>query len=189
MQSQTQIQRTLDQSQAQLHQKLDQVLQYQSLTSNTHRQGGQAENLADCADVSAVGITVSRTRCTCAWQSTSIRMPMFLGTLFIGYAAARRTGWCQGWCSSHKETKYWLQYLFPTWFLRYALQFEAKVSNDNSTIRCCLTVTQIIPTDHVVYDLLELEDVDAIRNLLVSGQLCINAQDNIYNVPLLNVRQ
>ena len=176
MQSQTELQRTLDQ-----------ILRLQQSTSSTTSQSHQYASFGEASNISGIQMSVSRTRCACPLRAVSAQHSTILGVLFTGYAAAPRTGPCRGHCSRHKEMKIWLHYVFPSWFLQYAIRFEAGSGRDSGTIRCSLTVAQTITHDHVVWDLIDIDDFDAIKSLIISGQLSVDAQtfDPFHNTALL----
>ena len=62
------------------------------------------------------------------------------------------------------------------------------MSSFSQKIRCSLTISQIIPPNHVIWDLVQIGNADAIRNLLVSNQISIDAQDSFTGSTPLRVR-
>ena len=130
-------------------------------------------------ELSSIEISVARltshtpaTRCSCRRQRTSFYVQTFLGSLFMCYTAyleAHRDR------LAYKTRSIVVQYVFPTWFLRYMICFGTKWS-PGRTMSSSLTIAQVIPSSHIVYDLITLEDIEGLRNLLVSDQIYIEAQ-------------
>ena len=132
--------------------------------------------------MASVEITVSRStykglemKCGCSCKRTSVYMQTFFGTLFMCYTAAPVLHHGSRSCPHHRAKEVLVSYLFPTWFLRYMLCFETKWSPSRA-ITYSLTVAHVIPIDHAVYDLIVAEDLDGIKELLLSEQISIEAQ-------------
>ena len=163
-------------SQVELRGRLDDLILLLASRHGAVHQGRQDSSLANASDFEGVGISLLRTQCHCPLKSTSVQLSSFLGSLFMGYVAAPRTSRCRRNCPLHKKSKYKLQFFFPAWFLRYAIMFEATGSTNSGPISCSLNVVQVIPYDHIIWDLIEREDLDGIKNLLGSGEVQIDAQ-------------
>ena len=143
------------------------------------------ENAPDASSfevsVSRLGQNVSRPRCNCRRQQMSVQLNTFLGSLFLGYAAAP----VRGSCSHHSETELRLIYCFPLWFLNYALLLMTKLSM-SGTISCSLTITQTLPDNHIIFDLLEVGDAQGITKMISSSQMSIRAVNQFpwFSTPL-----
>ena len=170
----------ISQSQTRIESALGQVLSIQLLGSNTGRRphSGVLPN----SSLSSVELSVSRSRssveaakCACRREKTSIYAQTFLGTLFACYSATptvRRRD-----CPYHADRDLFVHYLFPTWFLQHMLCFQMKW-NPGRNITYSLTITQTIPHEHVIYDMIVVEDIEGIRQLLLSEKLSIEAQSS-----------
>ena len=145
-------------------------------------------SFGDAASIQEAALAVSLSRCTCSRWSNLIQLTTCLGGLFIGYMVAPMTDRCRGKRSQHNNSKLQLHYSFPRWLLRYALQYEANLDRATRTIKCSLTLMQIIPPEHVVFDLLSVKNHDAVKDLICSGQLSVNAQVEHWGASPLRVR-
>ena len=147
------------------------------------------------SDLSSISVSVSRLRppgkqrmCTCSRRSASGRVGTLFGTLFVGYMATPIACQCDQGGHRFNEMELTLTYIFPSWFLRYAMSIQAKI-NTGGTIQCSLTIKQTIPFDHVIWDMIEVEDIPGMKRLLTSGQISIKAESSgSITVPLLHVR-
>ena len=134
------------------------------------------------SDLSSIEISVARLtsnvaapRCSCRRQRTSLYLQKILGSLFMCYTAAPGFHRDRYICPYHRARAVVVHYVFPAWFLRYMMAFETNWS-PGGAISCSLTIAQTIPTSHIVYDLIAMEDVNGLRGLLASAQISIEAQ-------------
>ena len=174
--------RMLLQGQTRIQQTLDHLIDSQSANSNNScnlpedtrpQDPGVSDHPA--IQVSIVLPTSSQPpkTCTCTRQHTQSQS--LLGTLFLGYAATPNGLRGPQMCPYHKQKEFSVMYVFPPWFLNYAVSVKMQFGA-HSTIRCSLSIIQIIPTDHAVWDLIDFGDLEAIKVLLTFGHLAITAQ-------------
>ena len=129
-----------------------------------------------------------RLRCTCSCQtSASTFLQSVFGFLFLGYAATLKEGMCQAGCQYHTNIEATIVFIFPLWFVRRALSFQAGFNGEGS-IKCSLKVAQVIPSGHPIFDMIDSGNVVGIKKLLTSRQVSINAQTT-YGATLLHVSQ
>ena len=114
-------------------------------------------------------------KCTCFRPKTSMYFQTFLGMLFLGYTAAPTVSRSDQTCPYHHGAETNVKFFFPLSFLKYAIWVHAKV-HTTGTIHYALSVVQILPMGHYVFDLINYGNVDGIKKLLANGQLSIKAQ-------------
>ena len=163
---------------------LDQMVDLQLSTFNSiqRRSGTPRLPYSDNSNHSSLEVSVSpltgpaiETSCAHRFQSRSVHLTTFLGTLFLGYAESSGESQCQQGCPHHRDSEFRLFYVFPFWFLRYALSVHARLITGGE-LRCSLVVSQVIPDNHVIWDLVEVEEIEAIKKLLNAGKIAISAQ-------------
>lgn len=171
-------------SQARIEETLDRVVDLRSGPSNAVHQASQ-DATPPCqggSNPSGVQLSIARqhplalsSKCACRPQRTSVQLRTVLGNLFLGYAATPLRGHWQQKCSYHKKIKLQLVYFFPIWFLKYAIFLYSEFSAAGS-VAVSLSIKQVLPSDHIVWDLLAFGNIDGLKELLVSGQISIEAQ-------------
>lgn len=180
---------TLRQSQTRAEENylaIRQEVDRQSLMSNAVSRILQDARSSDPSgsEASNVEITVSRlrykngrlrSRCQCHRRSATIGLHTLLGSIFLGYAVIPLASRCRPDCSCHKSIEFRLSYFFPIWFLKYAISVQTGFSTTGN-ITFSLSFKQLLPDDHIVLALLVAEDLDGIRELLVSGQVSVDAK-------------
>ena len=143
----------------------------------------EAEHGSDVPRLPGFHLSISRQpystfkrSCTCYSRALRTQLQSIFGSLFLGYVAVPLVG-ChgEGGCSPHKDTVLRLSYFFPFWFLRYVVLLQTRFSSYGN-VMCSINIRQVIPYDHVVYDLLQLGDADGVRQLLITGQISLEAQ-------------
>ena len=172
LRNQTNIQRSVDR------------IEYLQNAANTPTQCPRHEGpppSAEARDSSGIAIFVSKRlagalhhQCICPaiQKRVALELHPLLGSLFLGYAAAPKAKHGRT-CPVHQKASLWLQYFFPWW---YAIRLETLFGTGGGTISCSLAIEQVIPPEHEVFDMIELNDVVGIRKLVVSGQLSVDAQ-------------
>lgn len=186
---------TLLQSQIRIEDALDRIEERQLLPLSPGRRPIQPTLPPgpDNTDASSIEVSISplishisRSKCTCHQRSASIKLHNLLGSLFVGYVATPANYFRRG-CPHQRRIELQLIYIFPTWFIKYALSLKARFDM-HGTITCSLSVNQIISSDHIVWVLIKLGDLAGIKRLLNAGQISIRAQ-NARNQSLVTVRQ
>ncbi|KAL9616219.1 MAG: hypothetical protein Q9160_008892 [Pyrenula sp. 1 TL-2023] len=126
--------------------------------------------------ISPVTANIPRVECTCRRRSASIKLHNLFGSLFLGYVATFSASKYKNSCSHYGSLEMRLVYVFPQWFLKYAFAMQGAF-NGRGTIMYSLSVAQIISDDHIVWDLIDLGNLNGVKRLLNDGQLSIRAQN------------
>ena len=116
--------------------------------------------------------------CDCSRQTKLVEMHTLFGSLFLGYAANPVVSSCnRQHCLDRKRTVIQLSYFFPLWCLRLVLLFRAQfISSSNITFS--FSIRPIVPTHHIVYDMMEVGNLRGVKNLLVNGQISLDGQNS-----------
>ena len=121
----------------------------------------------------------TKNRCSCRQQhQASIHLQTYLGRLFIGYSATPYFNHRQLSCLREPRTDLFLTYVFPFWFLCYALLFRLRYSR-LELITFSLSLIQVVPWNHVVFTFFGTGDINGLKKLLLSGQVSLRAQSVI----------
>lgn len=173
MQGQAKIQQTLDRMGLQSNVSNASV----TLTSDGSLQTPHGfEHTSIQVSVSQLASYTSCENRTCSCQKNSVHLQGFLGTLFLGYAAmpVRRQG--QQLCPTHCKRGLCATYLFPSWLLSYIVFVKMQFGTQGIS-RFSLSLIQTISIEHVVWDMVNVGELEGIENLFKSGQLTVTAQD------------
>ena len=173
------------QSQARMERTLHEMKDYPLMTSHGFLQSPQAPTLLashrpehpENSDSSSIAIALirHRHRCSCSRHTKSLAMQSIFGSLFIGYAATPVTTSCDHRnCSNSKGMAFYLWYFFPLWFFKCVLYLQAQIHSFNN-INCSLNISPRISENHMAYEMILDGNLQGIRNLLVKGQVSLDA--------------
>ena len=170
MQSQTRIEESLRRIEVLYRPgaEIEKSRKAQQQASGTSRSPSSVE-----ISVSHLVSQVTKRRCPCQ-QRVSTQINTYLGRLFLGYAATPKGNICQHTFLHYVESGLCLKYFLPIRLLRRALFLQAKISA-SGTISSSLTITPIIPGNHIIFDLIDVGDLDGIKRLLTTHQMSIDA--------------
>ncbi|KAL9618388.1 MAG: hypothetical protein Q9160_006896 [Pyrenula sp. 1 TL-2023] len=176
------------QCQKRIEQQLDHIASHQSILSDPDQQSVEVaeQRILHGQHLSSIQISLSRPsvsksrpKCVCPRQSASKALSTFFGNVFLGYNAHPSLRHHQLNCPYHMnymEFKAQLVYIFPSWFLRYGFSLQSKLGR-HGTIICSLSIRQIIPIDHFIFDLVEYGDLNRMKELFGSRQISPNAEN------------